>query len=81
MWISFSILPNPNAKPLEIQDYFTCHLFLPLVKTQDLVSTIWQTIGDAVRGSKLIVKRTTVHALMGIAVAIDASIASGRCIG
>jgi len=24
---SFPILPSPNAKPLEIQDYFTCHLF------------------------------------------------------
>jgi hypothetical protein len=35
------------AKLLEMDSFFTCHIFLQVGKTQDLPSKIWQTVGDA----------------------------------
>jgi hypothetical protein len=35
------------AKLLEINSFFTLHIFLEVGKTQDLPSKIWQTLGDA----------------------------------
>jgi hypothetical protein len=32
------------AKPLEIDSFFTWHIFLQVGKTQDLPSKIWQTL-------------------------------------
>jgi hypothetical protein len=34
------------AKLLKM-DFFTCHTFSKIGKTQDLPSKIWQTVGDA----------------------------------
>ena len=35
------------AKLLEINSFFTWHIFLEVGKTQDMPSKIWQTLGDA----------------------------------
>ena len=35
------------AKLLEISSFFTWHIFLEVGKTQDMLSKIWQTLGDA----------------------------------
>jgi hypothetical protein len=37
------------AKLLEMNSFFTWHIFLQVGKTQDLPSKIWQTLGDALR--------------------------------
>ena len=37
------------AKLLEINSFFTWHIFLKIGKTQDMPSKIWQTLGDALR--------------------------------
>jgi hypothetical protein len=37
------------AKFLEMNSFFTWHIFLELGKTQDLPSKIWQTLGDPLR--------------------------------
>jgi hypothetical protein len=36
------------AKLLEMNSFFTWHIFLEVGKTQDLPSKIWQTLGDVV---------------------------------
>jgi hypothetical protein len=38
------------AKLLEMNSFFTWHIFLQVGKTQDLPSKIWQTLGVALRG-------------------------------
>jgi hypothetical protein len=35
------------VKLLEMNSFFTLHIFLKVGKTQDLSSKIWQTLGDA----------------------------------
>ena len=35
------------AKLLEISSFFILHIFLEVGKTQDILSKIWQTLGDA----------------------------------
>jgi hypothetical protein len=35
------------AKLLEINSFFTWHIFLEIDKTQELSSNIWQTLRDA----------------------------------
>jgi hypothetical protein len=35
------------AKLLEMNSFFTLHIFLKVGQTQDLPSKIWQTLGDA----------------------------------
>jgi hypothetical protein len=35
------------AKLLEMNSFFTLHIFLEVGQTQDLPSKIWQTLGDA----------------------------------
>jgi len=40
------------AKLLEINSFFTWHIFLEVGKTQDIPSKIWQTLGDTLRTVK-----------------------------
>jgi hypothetical protein len=37
------------AKLLEMNSFFTCHIFSEVGKTQDLSSKIWQTLGDTLK--------------------------------
>jgi hypothetical protein len=39
------------AKLLELNSFFTLHVFLEVAKTQDLPSNFWQTLGDALHPS------------------------------
>jgi hypothetical protein len=39
------------AKLLEMNSFFTLHIFIEVGKTQDLPSKFWQTLGDALAGS------------------------------
>jgi len=36
------------AKLLEISSFFTWHIFLEVGKTQDMLSKIWQTLGESI---------------------------------